>query len=195
MLAGDLVLDLSAVAAGHERLWRLAREGADVGHPDGGHHRTRWPVDRKGLGEDTTQTNVNEAITQQLVRALTSQSLSPPSTQQPVAQIGLARDLPLIGTVRRLKHPTADEVRGVEPDPHSETGDLFPSAQSASVGLLNFRSCERATIEVAQYLGIGIELDLKLEMLVVERSQRETARAQRRSCHARSLSLAERRLR
>jgi hypothetical protein len=196
LLAGDFVLDLPAIAAGHQRLWRLAGKGADVSHPDAGHHRTRWAVDRKGLGEDTTQTDVHEAIAQQCVRALAGQPLPPPSTQQTVAEIGLARDLALIGAVRRLKHPTTDELSCVEPDPDSKTGNLFPSAQSAAMGLVNFRSGERATIEVAENLRIGIELDLELKMLIVERGQLESARVQYRSSqYARSLSLADHRVR
>lgn len=147
----------------------MAAEAADVGHPDGGRHSTGWPVDRERLGEDTTQTDVHEAVAEQLVRAFAGQPLPPPSTPQPVTEIGFARNLRLIGTVRWLEHPTAGELTLVKSDRDSETEDLFPIAQSALMGLLNFRPCERATIEVAQYLRIGIELDLKLEALVAER--------------------------
>ena len=68
--------------------------------------------------------------------------------------------------MRRLKHPTADKLPCAESDPDSKTGDLFSSAQSASMSPVNFFSSEGATIEVAKYLRIGIELDLELEMLV-----------------------------
>lgn len=150
LVGGDLALDLSAIAAVYERLWRLAGEVADVGHPDGGHHGPGWLVDCERLGEDATQTDVHEPIAQQFARALAGESLPPPSTQEPVAEIGLARYPRLIGAVRRLQHPTANELPCVESDPDSETGDLLPCAQSASVSLLNLRSCEAATIEVAE---------------------------------------------
>jgi hypothetical protein len=73
LLAGHLILDLSAVTAGHERLGRFAREGADICHLDGGHHCTRRLVDRECLSEDAMQTDVHEPVAQQFVRALAGQ--------------------------------------------------------------------------------------------------------------------------
>jgi hypothetical protein len=97
LVARDLVLNLSAIAAGHERFWGSARKGAHVAHPDRGHHGPGWIVDRERLAEDAIQTDLDEAVAQQFARALVGQSLAPPSRKQPVAEIGFARDLSLVG--------------------------------------------------------------------------------------------------
>jgi hypothetical protein len=117
-----------------EPLWEAAR----VGHPDRGHHGPGRAVDRERLAEDTIQTDLDEAVAQQFARALAGQSLAPPSTQQSVAEIGFARDFSLVGTVRRLKHPEADELPSMESDPETEPGDLLPGEHSALVSLLDF---------------------------------------------------------
>lgn len=188
LVAGDLVLDLSAIAADHERLRRGAREGAYIGHSDRGQRGTRGTVDRERLAEYATQANLDEAVAQQFTRALAGQSLAPGSTHEPEAEIGLARYLPLVGAVRRLQHPKADKPPSIESDPEAEARDLFAGAQSALVSLLDLGSGKRATVEVAENLRIGVELDFELEMIVIERNQLKPGRAQDRAFHAASLA-------
>ena len=121
--AGNFVLDLAQFGAGHEIVVRVAgNERTDEGEADGGHRRPRRCVDRHGLGEDPVEADVGEAVPDKLACAFSGVAAAPVPTQQPVAKVGFADDFRLIGPVRRLQDPPADEVIAVESDPKSEPG-------------------------------------------------------------------------
>jgi hypothetical protein len=76
--------------------------------------------------------------------------------------------------VRRVEHEQADEGVGVlllpgEAHPHAETVDLVGPAHPVDVLGARLVRGLRAGEQVAQHLGVGVELDLEVEMLVGER--------------------------
>lgn len=56
------------------------------------------------------------------------------------------------------------------------------------MGLLDLGACAGPAVEVAQHLGVGIELHLQLEMVVGERNELEAFCQQRRLGHATIIS-------
>src|SRR4051794_36581871 len=102
----------------------------------------------------------------------------PVTCQEPVAQVGHARVVGLVGAVRRLQRPPADEVAVDEPRPEAEAVDLRRGCEPACMARLDFRARACPAGQEAHHLGIGVELELVLEMLVAERREREPLRCQ-----------------
>jgi hypothetical protein len=91
--------------------------------------------------------------------------------QQPVAQVGHARVVGLVGAVGGLKNPPADELVVDEADPEAETVHLLRGCHPPRVAGDDLLACAGPTAEVAHHLEVRVELDLPLEVLVGERHQ------------------------
>ena len=87
---------------------------------------------------------------------------------QAVAEVGHSRIVGLIGAVGGLERPPADELALDEPHPEAEPINFPRCRHAARMAGLCFLAGARATAQVAQHLGIGVELDLALEVLVGE---------------------------
>lgn len=84
----DLVLDLALPGIGNRVVIRFAGdERSDEGETDGVHRRPRRGVDRHGLGEDPVQTQVSEAVADQLSRSLARVPVAPVFAHQPITQV------------------------------------------------------------------------------------------------------------
>ena len=77
-----------------------------------------------------------------------------------------------------LEDPPADELVVDEADPVAEPVHLLRGRQAPRVLGLDLVARARPTGEVAHHLGIGVELDLPLEVLVGERQQGKPLRVQ-----------------
>ena len=84
----------------------------------------RAAVLARGLGEDSVQAEVIEAVADQLAGAFAGVAAAPVSPPQPVAEVGLPGDFGLIRPVRGLQDPPADELAGGEARPEAEAGYL-----------------------------------------------------------------------
>jgi hypothetical protein len=72
-----------------------------------------------------------------------------------------------------LKGPPADELVVDKPDPEAESVHLLSDCHPPRVAGLDLYACARTTAEEAHHLGIRVEFDLPLEVLVREWQQRE----------------------
>jgi hypothetical protein len=95
------------------------------------------------------------------------------TSQQPVAEVGDARVVRLVGAVGGLQDPPADELVFDQADPEAEPVHLLRGCRPPRVGGLDLLSRAGPTAEMAHHLGVRVELDLPLEVLVREREQRE----------------------
>ena len=98
--------------------------------------------------------------------------------EQPVAQIGHRRVVGLVGTVGGLKDPPADEIVVDQADPVAESVHLLRGCHAPCVMGLDLLACACPTGEVAHHLGIRVERDLPLEVLIGEWHQGEPLRVQ-----------------
>jgi hypothetical protein len=103
----------------------------------------------------------------------------PVTRQQPVAQIGHARVVGLVRAVGGLKDPPADELVVDEADPEAESVHLLRGFHPPRVVGHDLLACAGPTGEVAHHLEVRVELDLPLEVLVVQRHQRDPLCLQR----------------
>jgi len=90
-----------------------------------------------------------------------------------VAKIGHTWVVGLVGAVGGLKGPPADELVVGQPDPEAEPGHFLRGCDPPRMAGLDVLACAGPTAEVAHHLGIRVELDLPLEVLVREWNQRE----------------------
>jgi hypothetical protein len=68
-----------------------------------------------------------------------------------------------------LQRPPADELAVDKPDPEAEPVDLRRGCHPPRVAGLDLLARARPTADVAHHLGVRVELDLPLEVLVGER--------------------------
>jgi hypothetical protein len=88
----------------------------------------------------------------------------------------------------RLQDPPADELAGGESDPEAEPGRLFGGGEPAPVVLLEFGAGLSPRREVAHHFGVGVELDLQLDVLVGERERFQSRCRQHWPAHRRGPS-------
>jgi hypothetical protein len=91
--------------------------------------------------------------------------------QQPVAEVSDVGVVGLVGAVGRLKRPPAHELVVYEADPEAEPVHLLCGCHPPRVAGHGVLASARPPAEVAHHLGIGVELDLPLEVLVGEWQQ------------------------
>ena len=97
--------------------------------------------------------------------------MSPVILEQPVAQVGHARVVGLVGAVGRLKVPPPDELVVGEADPEAESVDLLRGCHPPQVADLDLLPRAGPSGEVAHHVGIRVELDLPFKVLVGERDE------------------------
>jgi hypothetical protein len=106
-----------------------------------------------------------------VARALGGVAAAPVPAQQPEAKVGLAGDFWLIRAARRLQDPPADEVAAVESGPKAEPGHLARGGDPALMGPFDLGTRQGAPGEVAHDFGIGVQLDLELEVFAGQRHE------------------------
>ena len=89
--------------------------------PTAVHRRARAGVDRHRLSEDPGQSQVLEPVPEELTRSFARQAVAPVAAQDPVPELGLPIDRALVGALRRLQDPPADELAIDEPGPEAES--------------------------------------------------------------------------
>src|SRR5829696_3843727 len=178
LLARHLVLHLAFLDALHGR-GVGGGERPHVGETYPLHHGPRARVGRHRLGDDPVEPDVVEAVADQLTRPLRGEALAPVTRQQPVAQVGYAGVVGLVGSLGGLKDPPADELVVDETDPEAESIHLLRGRHPPRVAGYDLLACAGPTAEVAHHLEVRVELDLPLEVLVGERHQRDPLCLQR----------------
>lgn len=107
--------------------WALPRQGGMSGRapcrPPS--CRARALVDGHCLGENSVQSQVLEPVAEQLTRAFAGQPVAPVPAQQPITKFGLSLDRTLVGTLRWLKNPPADEIPLAKARPESKARNMF----------------------------------------------------------------------
>jgi hypothetical protein len=88
--------------------------------------------------------------------------------QQSVAEVGHGRVVGLVGPVGGPKDPPTDELVVDETDPEAEPVHSPGGSHPPRVVGLDLLPRARPTAEVLHHLGIRVELELPLEMLVGE---------------------------
>ena len=91
----------------------------------------------------------------------------------PVAQVGHASIIGLVGAVGGLKGPPTDELMVDKANPEAESVNLVRDRHPSRVVGVNLFACERTTAEEAHHLGIRVESYFPLEVLVGEWHQRK----------------------
>ncbi len=103
--------------------------------------------------------------------------------QQPVADIGHAGIIGLVGAMSRLKSPPTDELVVDQPDPEAESVHLPRGCHPPCVAGLDLLMCAGTAAEVTHHLRIRVERDLPLEMFVGEWGQCDPLGVQGRLGH------------
>jgi len=159
-------------------------ERPDVLHANSSHRRARAGVDRHRLSEDPGQSQVLEPVPEELTRSFARQAVAPVAAQDPVPELGLPIDWALVGALRRLQDPPADELAIDEPGPEAESRNPPRGRETSPVEPLDLLAGARSTVaQVAHHLRIRVEVDFLLEVLVRQRDEPDAARVKRRLTH------------